>query len=557
MKLKFSVLLSVLIVYLFFITNNIFACKVLVDLNTFKKVDINSVSNLKCDGVWGILVNSDLTNNDWFNVYKTLGPGWVVSEDNPGGHSDYDRIKMVAGYVNAAMCYNETFIPPIVGSTQGIGGTILSPAEIEQQSVTHGGSLIVLTRSYEEDGWSAAVDSALKNPMVSGVALECYPNRSPFYLDSLRVKELINACLSNNKKFYFLSPGYNNYKAYMEGYINLLISEGVNFADNRIYLVAASYDNIAPFIGGDESVEGVIKYYLSIEARFASPGNITATLTITGNQNNGDSLKENSVLYDFENGSQSWQPAGTNIDTVYSTEIGQAIPPLSGKYLWLETNATNQPRDYRAAQVLTGNLDLSNGVLVGAVRTWGGLSAEPTGYSLKIKVWGSTANDTISATQNIGSDNWTYFSLDVSKWAYAKDITKLWIGIAYSGLDTNIPSNWIGKMAIDQIGLNSITTTGVESYNNHNLPIKYELSQNYPNPFNPSTEIQYSIPKSGLVTLKVYNMLGQEIVTLVNQKQQAGSYTVNFDASKLASGVYLYRIQAGDFSLTKKMTLLK
>jgi len=101
-----------------------------------------------------------------------------------------------------------------------------------------------------------------------------------------------------------------------------------------------------------------------------------------------------------------------------------------------------------------------------------------------------------------------------------------------------------------------INITGIKQVNN-NIPGSFSLSQNYPNPFNPSTEIQYSIPKSGLVTLKVYNLLGQEIVTLVNQKQQAGSYTVNFDASKLASGVYLYRIQAGDFSLTKKMTLLK
>jgi len=101
-----------------------------------------------------------------------------------------------------------------------------------------------------------------------------------------------------------------------------------------------------------------------------------------------------------------------------------------------------------------------------------------------------------------------------------------------------------------------INITGIKQLSN-NIPGSFSLSQNYPNPFNPSTEIQYSIPKSGLVTLRVYNMLGQEIVTLVNQKQQAGSYTVNFDASKLASGVYLYRIQTGDFSLTKKMTLLK
>jgi hypothetical protein len=102
----------------------------------------------------------------------------------------------------------------------------------------------------------------------------------------------------------------------------------------------------------------------------------------------------------------------------------------------------------------------------------------------------------------------------------------------------------------------SITgTTGINK--NENQLKSFSLSQNYPNPFNPSTEIKYSIPKSGLVTLKVYNILGQEVATLVNQGQQSGSYTVNFDASRLASGIYMYRIQAGNFSQTKKMTLLK
>ncbi len=89
------------------------------------------------------------------------------------------------------------------------------------------------------------------------------------------------------------------------------------------------------------------------------------------------------------------------------------------------------------------------------------------------------------------------------------------------------------------------------------LPTKFSLSQNYPNPFNPNTNINYSITKSGFVTLKVYNLLGQEVATLVNQEQRPGNYIVDFDASKLASGVYMYSIQAGDFNLTKKMILLK
>ena len=111
-----------------------------------------------------------------------------------------------------------------------------------------------------------------------------------------------------------------------------------------------------------------------------------------------------------------------------------------------------------------------------------------------------------------------------------------------------------------------ISETEVTSVENgtSNIPNKYILLQNYPNPFNPSTQIKYSIPKSGIVTLKVYNLLGQEVATLVNKEQKTGSYTVNFDSSnmpgggqELASGIYMYRIQSGGFSLTKKMMILK
>jgi hypothetical protein len=91
----------------------------------------------------------------------------------------------------------------------------------------------------------------------------------------------------------------------------------------------------------------------------------------------------------------------------------------------------------------------------------------------------------------------------------------------------------------------------------NSLPTKFSLSQNYPNPFNPSTVISYSIPQSGNVTLKVYNILGQEVATVFHGFQSAGSYTANFDAAKLASGVYFYRLQAGQFSETKKMMFMK
>ncbi|MBZ0199123.1 MAG: T9SS type A sorting domain-containing protein, partial [Ignavibacteriaceae bacterium] len=85
----------------------------------------------------------------------------------------------------------------------------------------------------------------------------------------------------------------------------------------------------------------------------------------------------------------------------------------------------------------------------------------------------------------------------------------------------------------------------------------YAISQNYPNPFNPTTTIRYAIPQDGLVTLKVYDILGKEVKTLVNEYKTKGRYEVTFDANNLASGLYIYEITSGSFKTSKKMTLIK
>ncbi|MGB5528513.1 MAG: T9SS type A sorting domain-containing protein, partial [Ignavibacteriaceae bacterium] len=81
--------------------------------------------------------------------------------------------------------------------------------------------------------------------------------------------------------------------------------------------------------------------------------------------------------------------------------------------------------------------------------------------------------------------------------------------------------------------------------------------QNYPNPFNPTTKIRYEIPELNFVTIKIYDILGNEIVTLVNEEKPAGSYEIFYEASGLPSGVYFYSLRAGAFSDSKKMILLK
>lgn len=89
------------------------------------------------------------------------------------------------------------------------------------------------------------------------------------------------------------------------------------------------------------------------------------------------------------------------------------------------------------------------------------------------------------------------------------------------------------------------------------LPTNYALMQNFPNPFNPSTVIKYSIPEAGIVSLKVFDILGNEVATLVNQNKQAGTYSVKFDASNLSSGIYLYQLKTGKIVMTKKLMLVK
>lgn len=98
-------------------------------------------------------------------------------------------------------------------------------------------------------------------------------------------------------------------------------------------------------------------------------------------------------------------------------------------------------------------------------------------------------------------------------------------------------------------------TTGIN--NKFNSPITFQLKQNYPNPFNPTTTIEYQIPKQSHVVLEIYNVLGDRVKTLVNKEESAGNYKINFNASNLPSGVYFYRIEAGNFNQSKKLILLK
>lgn len=129
--------------------------------------------------------------------------------------------------------------------------------------------------------------------------------------------------------------------------------------------------------------------------------------------------------------------------------------------------------------------------------------------------------------------------------------------IEYNTSGSDAGAIWVGidgankKLYFDRFSAVTAINT------NNNNPEKYSLSQNYPNPFNPNTKIDFSIPKNSLVTIKIYDVLGKEVAVLVNKDFIIGSYTVDFNANTLTSGVYFYKITAGDYTETKKLVLVK
>ena len=121
-------------------------------------------------------------------------------------------------------------------------------------------------------------------------------------------------------------------------------------------------------------------------------------------------------------------------------------------------------------------------------------------------------------------------------------------------------SNWknpppLGNTAKEILKyLNDVGSIGIQ---NNSQIAGYSLEQNYPNPFNPKTVINYSIPKQENVSIKLYDVLGNQVAVLLNKKQGAGNYSIEWDGEKYASGVYYYKLTAGDYVETKKMMLVK
>ena len=187
--------------------------------------------------------------------------------------------------------------------------------------------------------------------------------------------------------------------------------------------------------------------------------------------------------------------------------------------------------------------------------TWTPITDLPAGH------WYYDQFTTTSVTG--GKDYWAVLDTAIYR---STDLGESW-NISYAGIDTltfasfvtvgDFTAGWVTSLGNKIVACNFYTPTDVHETLNSEIPNDYRLSQNYPNPFNPSTTFRYSSPNESNVIIKVYDILGKEIETLINEEKPAGTYELTWNAVNLPSGVYFYQLQAGSFIETKKMILLK
>jgi hypothetical protein len=246
------------------------------------------------------------------------------------------------------------------------------------------------------------------------------------------------------------------------------------------------------------------------------------------------------------NPAESWSylSLGSNL-----TSMGQAI--TSSSFPGLVITITNNPASIEMQLPMTYNTTWSQSYVT--TTNFPGLPPSQTNFSINVVVdaWGTMTMPGGGSFEALRIRESTSASGNTS--VQYSFLAKNGANVTVSATDANPPTS--GVIDADWYDWNTPFTSDVKQISG--LPQDFSLSQNYPNPFNPSTKIEYSIPEQSMVQLKVYDILGNEVATIINEDQPAGTYRADFNGQGLASGMCIAKLQAGNYSKTIKMTLMK
>jgi hypothetical protein len=253
------------------------------------------------------------------------------------------------------------------------------------------------------------------------------------------------------------------------------------------------------------------------------------------------------LLNDNASSFSNWTAWGTSASWNITTSQYHSAPSS-----FTESPSGSYGSGADVSMILNAPINVSNNPAV-FLSFWHRYQTEATYDYCMVEVSENNGNTWQPVAEYHGTNTtWTQQTFDISRYANRSAQMKIRFRLVSDGGVT--ADGWY----VDDVVLTSYCTSplvGVTS--NPVVPLTYALAQNYPNPFNPKTVITYQIPEQTFVTLKVYNLIGQEVATLVNEKKEAGSYDIEFDGSNLASGMYFYKITSGDFTDVKKMILVK
>jgi hypothetical protein len=266
----------------------------------------------------------------------------------------------------------------------------------------------------------------------------------------------------------------------------------------------------------------------------------------------------------------------TNNQDAYLPFTETILPPVEGM---ITLNFEGQINVTSAGAAPSYFLALRGGTFDN-VRIAAKVNTAGTGYTLGVRVTGQSGFPFVYGTQEFTYGNQTYFRAVVRMVAGTQnDVVELYAGTSPTNLtlqSTSVYTTGSGTdpvdynaIAISQFGSATVNQSGVAisrlkvsisnpvSVEDGEVVKGFNLEQNYPNPFNPSTAIRFTLDAASQASLKVYDLLGREVAVLVNGALPAGSHSVTFDASTLTSGVYIYKLEAGGRSMTKRMSLIK